>query len=542
MPLDLSSLEPDYQILTELHRSDDSHTFLARHLGLNRDVTITVVEGANVDSLKGYDADASRLIALRHPHVIPVIEGRWLGDHVYAIVHARVRGSTLDQLVSAIGGMPLPRAAAALEQVYSALDWARENHIINRHVTPDELIFQQGSGRVLLALTPASDVMNRATGSGERNVPDACVDARTVGELAFMMLSGQRVEDAGTQALATLRPDLPPAVVEQTETLLRCGVSGVVPDVGAYIAQLAPLAARANARGEAREPAFADTGSRRSGRGATVPVPGRPDTFVTPRREGMGFGARFLTALLVVMVLGAAAMLVVNRRAEPDRRASVDTGSTLDTDTEAAGEIALHARQSDSLLAAKAPSMPHIARPAGAAPVQVPAPATIVPQPEVPVTPAPETRRHEPPRATTPPLTMPDSAARPPRDSAAVTPSTPAPAAASTGDVCDSPSASDQHRCLMDAVVKNDVTLNDVYQRLITALRHQANAQPDDPDPASVETLRGTQRRWLEDRDTLCRTAGSGPLYARDRAACFAGLSDKRTRALQQMLDALPPG
>jgi uncharacterized protein YecT (DUF1311 family) len=538
MSLDLSSLEHDYQILTELHRSDDSHTFLARHLGLNRDVTITVVEGANVDSLRGYDADASRLIALRHPHVIPVIEGRWLGDHIYAIVHARVRGSTLDQLVSAVGGMPLPRTAAALEQVYSALDWARESGIVNRHVTPDELIFQQGSGRVLLALTPTSDVVNRPISSAERNVADPCVDARTVGELAFMMLSGHRVEDAGRQALATLRPDLPPAVIAQTETLLRCDASGVVPDVAGYIAQLAPLAARANARGEAQEPAFMDTGARRSGRGATVPVPGRSDTFVTPRRDGMGFGARFLTALLVLVVMGAAAMLVVNRRAEPDRRASIDTASTVDTGTEAAGEIALHARQSDSMLAAKAPSMPHIARPAAATPAQTPAPMTSTPQPDVPVIPAPETRRHEPPRATTPPLTMPDSAARPPRDS---TPVAPAPVAGSTSDVCDSPNASDQHRCLMDAILKYDASLNDVYQKLIAALRRQANVQPEDPDPASVETLRGTQRRWIEDRDTLCRTAGSGALYARDRAACFAGLSDKRARALQQMIDALPP-
>ena len=93
----------------------------------------------------------------------------------------------------------------------------------------------------------------------------------------------------------------------------------------------------------------------------------------------------------------------------------------------------------------------------------------------------------------------------------------------------------------MDAILTYDATLNEVYQKLITALRRQANAQPDDPDPPSVETLRGTQRRWIEDRDTLCRTAGSGTLYARDRAACFAGLSDKRTRALQQMIDALPP-
>ena len=44
---DLSSLENDYQILTELHHSAGSVTYLARHLGLNRDVTITVVHAAD---------------------------------------------------------------------------------------------------------------------------------------------------------------------------------------------------------------------------------------------------------------------------------------------------------------------------------------------------------------------------------------------------------------------------------------------------------------------------------------------------------------
>src|SRR5215216_4080565 len=44
---DLTRLERDYQILTELHRSHHSRTYLARHLGLNRDVTVTVVRAAD---------------------------------------------------------------------------------------------------------------------------------------------------------------------------------------------------------------------------------------------------------------------------------------------------------------------------------------------------------------------------------------------------------------------------------------------------------------------------------------------------------------
>ena len=38
----LSKLDDKYQILTELHHCGESRTYLARHLELNRDVTITV--------------------------------------------------------------------------------------------------------------------------------------------------------------------------------------------------------------------------------------------------------------------------------------------------------------------------------------------------------------------------------------------------------------------------------------------------------------------------------------------------------------------
>jgi uncharacterized protein YecT (DUF1311 family) len=532
MDPDLSLLESDYQILTELHRSDDSRTFLARHLGLNRDVTITVVHGANTDSLKGYDADVARLIALRHQHVIPVIEGRWLGDHEYAIVHARVRGSTLDQLISAVGAVPLPRAASALEQTYEAIVWARECGIVNRHVTPDELVFQQGSGRVLLALTPTSDAVRGTTAQARvpATVIDACIDARTIGELAFMMLTGQRVEDAGSRGLATLRPDLPATLVSQTETLLRCDVNDTIPDVDAYIALLAPLAARGPAAVPERQVA--------------LPVAARADAAVVARRTGMGFGARLAMAIAVLVVLGAGAMFMLNRDREPDRRAFVDTTSSADT-TEAAGDIALRARQSDSLLAAQAPSMPRISAPANSrpAPMAMTPPATtnngatttVTMPPQTRDTqpiPSPLTRRSEPLRPTTPPVTMPDS----------VAPPTPRPdSAARTVDVCDSPDSSDQHRCLMNAIERNDVGLTEVYQRLITALRRQASVQPDDPDPATVETLRGAQRRWVEQRDSECRSAGTGLLYGRERAACFAEQSEKRKRELQDQLDAIPP-
>jgi uncharacterized protein YecT (DUF1311 family) len=111
-----------------------------------------------------------------------------------------------------------------------------------------------------------------------------------------------------------------------------------------------------------------------------------------------------------------------------------------------------------------------------------------------------------------------------------------------TDDVCSSPTASDQHTCLMNAIDRNDAELNRVYRQLIAALRRQANVEQGGDDPETVTKLRDAQREWIDSRDAACRDVGDDPLYARARAACFAEQSAKRTRELRQMLSDLPSG
>src|SRR4051812_6018247 len=94
---DLSKLEKDYQLLTELHGDGDSRTYLARHLQLNRDVTITLLRaptGDDGNALAQFAADTRLLMTDRHQSMVPVIEGLWLDDKTFAIVRARVRGSS----------------------------------------------------------------------------------------------------------------------------------------------------------------------------------------------------------------------------------------------------------------------------------------------------------------------------------------------------------------------------------------------------------------------------------------------------------------
>ncbi|HEX4684202.1 MAG TPA: lysozyme inhibitor LprI family protein [Gemmatimonadaceae bacterium] len=451
IPVDFSRLENDYQILTELHRDGDTPTYLARHTGLNRDVTITVVRAAGDRGyLDDFAQDARLLADKRNPAIVPVIEGRWLDEHTFAIIRARVRGTTLDQLLSAIGTMPEPRVQATLRQVASALGWARANGVRHRRVSAQSVVFQQGSGRVLLALEPW---------------PRASDDMATIRSLAARMSGGAQVDATELAALLA---------------------AGAIADP----ARPTPVA-------DAPVPITP----------APIPADRGDETVVIHQKRGMGFNGRLMSAIVVLAVLMVVAGVFIHRRDTSRVRVNSTANGVLDSmGGEAAGESALHAHRADTAASVEEP------------PVN---PVIIEPQP---VSPAP--------------LPPPPDAARPiPARPVPRAPDTAGSATAGTGDACASSSPADQHRCLVNAITSNDQALNSVYQQLISALRRQASVEDGDADPPAVIELRSEQRRWLEDRDAACHNVGDGPLYARERSACYGDRSSERTKELRQRLD-----
>jgi serine/threonine protein kinase len=211
---DASTLGDDYRVLGELHHSNESSAYAARHVALDRDVTVTVVRlAADRDprALEQFASDAQLLSRLQHPNVLPVIESRWLSDDTFAVVRPQVRGSTLAQLLSGHEDISVSRVASAVEQVHAALEWARANGIVHRHIAPESMVFQHDSDRVLVGLAPAP----RGTGA----LPDACDDTRTIGRLAWDMLSRGRAVDPFSLDVDTPRPALPRRIVERTQSL-----------------------------------------------------------------------------------------------------------------------------------------------------------------------------------------------------------------------------------------------------------------------------------------------------------------------------------
>jgi uncharacterized protein YecT (DUF1311 family) len=554
----LSKLESEYQILTELHRSADSRTYLARHLEFNRDVTITVVRApaGNVEgesALRHFASDARSLTTMRHANVIPVIEGRWLDDGAFAIVRARVRGSTLEQVLDAAGPLSPARAAWALEQVNGALAWARANGISHRYVSASALIFQQGSGRVLLSLDPPPVATNA--------LPNVCDDARTIGRLATEMLGG--VGSAATRgSLADVRSDLPPAVIGGIEMLTHCDTSASPPDVGAVLRSLESVGDGAAVPAEASvaatravdvEPGAPSVALPRAA--AALPATAANDEAVVVVNHGMSFGARVATAAIVIAALIIVGVVLLHRRAGPTQSAS----TVGDTSTQSGGDIALRSARPDTAVIDPTMVTPTIVSPP--APIMTPAPGTAPPAmyPPVASTVAPSVaasaqvdsmravmdsianaaraaavargRLHEPERPLVPLLRMP-----PPGSGSSDTMSS----ASANADVCASPAQSDQQSCATAAKSRGDGDVSAALDRVIAALRRQVNAAPGDPDPASVTRLRQAQESWRSDREAFCRDAGVAPMFGRERGRCYSDRAAARVRELQQMLDTLP--
>ncbi|HEY4219343.1 MAG TPA: hypothetical protein VGM67_19500 [Gemmatimonadaceae bacterium] len=227
----LGVLQDDYEIHGELRSGERVGTYLGQRRADGTDVVITVVQepkGGENNALNHFAADTQLLSQLSNPHVPQVIEGRWVGKNQFAVVSKRYQTESLDERLARGEKYTPPQIAAILREVDSVLEWARQNGIVHRGVTPDSLTFEAGSNRVLIVLEPTPIPME--------GVPDAGADAHTIGALAWAMFTGERYVDG--QSLAEMRPDLAKRVTDDTEAMVR-STSGDTRDVSTFVGVVA---------------------------------------------------------------------------------------------------------------------------------------------------------------------------------------------------------------------------------------------------------------------------------------------------------------
>ena len=231
---ELAAFADDYNVVGGLRSHASTQRYLARRRSDGQDVVITIARSLNEDdnnSLAHLATDAQLMRTLSHPNVARVIEGRWIGSGAFATVTERYHGDTVQELLDRGRQFPNTRNAILLEDVHAALDWARQQGVIHRGVNPDEMVFERGTNRLIMTLTRTPIPIN--------GVPDATSDARTIGRLAWTLLSGETWTLENEQRLCELVPNLAKKVADETMMMSRLKDGAPTPDVMAYIGVVA---------------------------------------------------------------------------------------------------------------------------------------------------------------------------------------------------------------------------------------------------------------------------------------------------------------
>jgi serine/threonine-protein kinase len=205
-----SAIAGRYSLERELGRGGMGVVYLAREVRLDRPVAIKVLPPSRTADPKlreRFVREARMAAKLSHPNVIPIHAVEETGAFVFFAM-AYVEGETLTERVRRRGPLAPSEAARVLRDVAWALAYAHGQGVIHRDVKPDNILLEQGSGRVLVADFGIAGVVAGAgalvagevVGTPEFMSPEQAlgeaVDARSdlysLGVVFYEMLVGRR--------------------------------------------------------------------------------------------------------------------------------------------------------------------------------------------------------------------------------------------------------------------------------------------------------------------------------------------------------------
>jgi hypothetical protein len=291
-----------------------------------------------------YEARAANTI--RHAHVVEVYDFVEAADDVYFVMEY-LRGEDLHEAIhrGVVGGMPIARAVAILEQIAAALHATHARKIVHRDLKPENVFLAEKDGRrdyvkvfdfgvakldrpdgratVEGAVLGTPEYMAPEQASG--GVVDGRADIYSLGCIAYEMLTRKQIFGGGPQADILLRQ----------LTFSPPPLRDLAPDVPAG---LEAVIHRALAKDPERRPptalAFAEGLTRAIGRGLAEPDAFRTTARLTPASTAILGPARTLSLrrerapLWKRVAVGVAALAVAGGLAAAVRRAAVPPRAT----------------------------------------------------------------------------------------------------------------------------------------------------------------------------------------------------------------------
>jgi TolB-like protein/tRNA A-37 threonylcarbamoyl transferase component Bud32/tetratricopeptide (TPR) repeat protein len=237
-----SALAASYGVERVLGEGGMATVYLAQDLKHRRQVALKVMRPELAATLgsQRFLREVEIAAKLSHPHILPVFDSGAAGGFLYYVM-PYVEGETLRDRLRREGSLPVAEAVRLAREVAEALAYAHERGIIHRDVKPENVLL--GSGHALvadfgIARAVSAGVALTQTGIsvgtpqymspeqvwGDREV-DARSDVYAIGCILYEMVAGQppfagptpqavlaRSVTQEVQPLATLRPDVSPAV------------------------------------------------------------------------------------------------------------------------------------------------------------------------------------------------------------------------------------------------------------------------------------------------------------------------------------------
>ncbi len=259
-----------YEIHERLGHGGMAEVYKAYQPSLDRAVAVKVLHTfllEQADSRARFAREARAVAALRHPHIVQVIDFDVVGD-IYFMVMELIEGPTLRQMIDQQAGMgtrlPLDQVGTIITAIGGALDYAHEQGLIHRDVKPQNIMFT-ASGQPLLTDFGIAKLLSGANSSGSghwsgtpaymspeqgRGGPlDARTDIYSLGVVLYEMLTGQVPFQAETPFAVVLQhvndpppalrlrvPDLPPALEQVVLTALAKAPLDRYPTAAALVA------------------------------------------------------------------------------------------------------------------------------------------------------------------------------------------------------------------------------------------------------------------------------------------------------------------
>src|SRR5213594_5209921 len=148
-----SALAGRYSLEREVGRGGMGVVYLAREVRLDRPVAIKLLPPSKTADPKlreRFLREARTAAKLSHPNVISIHAVEDIGEFVFFAM-SYIEGETLTERVRRRGPLPPSEAARILRDVAWALAYAHGQGVVHRDVKPDNILIEQGSGRVLVA-------------------------------------------------------------------------------------------------------------------------------------------------------------------------------------------------------------------------------------------------------------------------------------------------------------------------------------------------------------------------------------------------------